>query len=109
MLRLRGNPLGEDGARGLAEAIQTGSSLLELDVGSCEVRPWLAPTHKQALAAQVMSQAGLAAHANLRPASSARQVQHSSHARNEEKHCMLGGDCCSRTVLQLARNPCILT
>ena len=37
MLRLRGNPLGEEGVQDLAQAIQTGSSLLELDVGSCEV------------------------------------------------------------------------
>ena len=51
VLRLRGNPLGEEGVGGLAEAIQTGSSLLELDVGSCEVGAHLTATLPPALPA----------------------------------------------------------
>ena len=39
VLRLRGNPLGEEGASSLAEAVRAGDTLLDLDVGSCEASP----------------------------------------------------------------------
>ena len=38
VLRLRGNPLGEESAEPLARAVLAGASLAELDVGSCQVR-----------------------------------------------------------------------